>query len=342
MAVEQVIQHLDQPFVLDDSFYCEEEHPFSEMGDEDDAESCLDEELNSQNNITSRSKSSIFAPLTLAHGLFFEDEDLISLFTKEKEQETPHYCNPLACQSRRVAVEWILKMNNHFEFSASTAVYAVNYLDRFLDGVHIQKDKAWMIQLAAVTCLSLAAKVEETHVPLLLDLQQVEDANYVFEPKTIKRMELLVLSNLKWKMNPVTPLAFVEHIMRRLGLKNHLLWKFLRRCENLLLSILDDCRFVRYKPSILASATMLHIIHQVEPYNVVDHQNQLLHVLKLSKEKVNSCYELVEALVSSSPSSWHAHNNNPLKRKYINNEAAGRIVGSSSPSSSSTMKKIRA
>jgi hypothetical protein len=28
-----------------------------------------------------------------------------------------------------------------------------------------------MIQLVAVTCLSLAAKVEETHVPFLLDLQ---------------------------------------------------------------------------------------------------------------------------------------------------------------------------
>jgi hypothetical protein len=28
-----------------------------------------------------------------------------------------------------------------------------------------------MTQLAAVACLSLAAKMEETHVPLLLDLQ---------------------------------------------------------------------------------------------------------------------------------------------------------------------------
>ena len=40
-----------------------------------------------------------------------------------------------------------------------------------------------MIQLAVVTCLSLAAKVEETQVPLLSDLQ-VEDSEYVFEAKT--------------------------------------------------------------------------------------------------------------------------------------------------------------
>ena len=35
----------------------------------------------------------------------------------------------------------------------------------------LQKGKAWMIQLLSVACLSLAAKMEETEVPLLLDLQ---------------------------------------------------------------------------------------------------------------------------------------------------------------------------
>ena len=35
----------------------------------------------------------------------------------------------------------------------------------------MQKGKAWMMQLLAVACLSLAAKMEETEVPLILDLQ---------------------------------------------------------------------------------------------------------------------------------------------------------------------------
>ena len=67
---------------------------------------------------------------------------------------------------------------------------------------------------------------------------QVQDTKYVFEAKTIQRMELLVLSTLKWKMHPVTPLSFLDHIIRRLGLKTHLHWEFLRRCEHLLLSVL--------------------------------------------------------------------------------------------------------
>ncbi|RYR00107.1 hypothetical protein Ahy_B07g088185 [Arachis hypogaea] len=109
--------------------------------------------------------------------------------------------------------------------------------DRFLLSFHFQREKPWMIQLASVTCISLVAKVEETQVPLLLDLQ-VEDVKYVFEAKTIQRMELLILSTLNWKMHHVTPLSFLDHIIRRLGLKTHLHWQFLKRCENLLLSLL--------------------------------------------------------------------------------------------------------
>ena len=44
----------------------------------------------------------------------------------------------------------------------------------------LQKGKAWMIQLLSVACLSLAAKMEETEVPLLLDLQVME-----FNPSTL-------------------------------------------------------------------------------------------------------------------------------------------------------------
>ncbi|KAJ6415855.1 hypothetical protein OIU84_004612 [Salix udensis] len=82
--------------------------------------------------------------------------------------------NPSLARARCEAVEWILKVNAHYSFTALTAVLAVNYLDRFLSSVHLQKEKPWMTQLAAVFCLSLAAKVEETQVPLLLDFQRGE------------------------------------------------------------------------------------------------------------------------------------------------------------------------
>ncbi|KAL3614244.1 cyclin [Castilleja foliolosa] len=310
MAVEQNPQKS-----LLDALYCEEEE--EKWGDVDDDEN-EDSEItlmnNSKNpfNITQNNNNynnnlSLFPLLLLEQDLFWDDEELQSLFTKEKETCIPKPSNETGF-ARKEAVEWVLKINAHYGFSALTAILAVNYLDRFLFTLCFQKDdkQPWMMQLLAVTCLSLAAKVEETHVPLLLDLQ-VEDAKYLFEAKTIQRMELLVLSGLKWRMNPVTPLSFLDHIIRRLGLKSYTHWDFLRSCENLLLSVIPDPRLMNYLPSVLATATMLHVIHQVEPSNAVVYENQLLGVLKINKEEVDDCYEIISDVIS---------NQNPLKRKF--------------------------
>lgn len=67
----------------------------------------------------------------------------------------------------------------------------------------------WPVQLLAVACVSVAAKMEEMHVPLLLDLQ-ILDPKYVFEPKTITRMELLLMSALNWRMRSITPFDFID------------------------------------------------------------------------------------------------------------------------------------
>ncbi|CAN4112165.1 unnamed protein product [Withania somnifera] len=306
MAIEHnEHQELSQSFLLD-ALYCEEQE--EKWGD------LLEE--NEEGVIVNPKSDSLLPLLLLEQDLFWEDEDLLSLFSKEKETHCSFDSfgsDPFFRSARVDAVGWIMKVNAHYGFSALTAILAINYLDRFLSSLQYQRDKPWMIQLAAVTCLSLAAKVEETLVPLLLDFQ-VEDAKYVFEAKTIQRMELLVLSSLKWRMNPVTPLSFLDHIIRRLGLKNNAHWEFLRRCESLLLSVMADCRFVRYMPSVLATAIMFHVIHQLEPCNAADYQNQLLGVLKISKEKVNNCFELI---IEVSSKSIVSH-----KRKYDENPSS--------------------
>lgn len=105
--------------------------------------------------------------------LYWEDDELSSLFAKQEQNHLFNKLeiNPSLAEARREAVHWMLKVNAHYSFTALTAVLAVNYLDRFLFSFHFQTEKPWMTQLTAVACLSLAAKVEETQVPLLLDLQ---------------------------------------------------------------------------------------------------------------------------------------------------------------------------
>ncbi|KAH1121691.1 hypothetical protein J1N35_004851 [Gossypium stocksii] len=269
----------NSPFVFD-SLYCSEDTGEDHFVEE----SCFN-------------KSNPF-PILLEQDLLWEDDELSSLLSKE-EQSQMYNClqtNGNLAVARFNAVDWMLKVTAHHSFSALTAVLAVNYLDRFLFSLPFQTDKPWMTQLGAVACLSLAAKVEETQVPLLLDLQ-VEESKYYFEAKTIQRMEILVLSTLQWKMNPITPISFLDYIARRLGLKGHVCWEFLRRCDQILLSVISDSRFLCYLPSAMATAIMLQVMDSVElePNLRVQFQNQLLDNLGISKDKVDeSCKLIIE------------------------------------------------
>ncbi|CAN1848441.1 CYCD4-1, partial [Linum perenne] len=66
---------------------------------------------------------------------------------------------------------WFQQVQAHFGFGPLCLYLSINYLDRFLSAYKLPKGKAWMMQLVGVACLSLAAKMEETEVPLSLDLQ---------------------------------------------------------------------------------------------------------------------------------------------------------------------------
>ncbi|KAK8487832.1 hypothetical protein V6N11_049591 [Hibiscus sabdariffa] len=185
--------------------------------------------------------------------------------------------------ARKEALEWIFKVKEHYGFHALTMVLAVNYFDRFVSSLKFQKDKPWMGQLAAVACLSLAAKVEETQVPLLLDLQV--ESKYVFDSNTMQRMELLVLSTLQWRMNPVTPISFFN--------------------------LITNSRFMLYIPSIITAATMVHVVKEIEPCHYLEYQKQLIGVLKTCEDKVNACYKLILELLET-----HCKGNRGHKHKH--------------------------
>ncbi|KAJ8764417.1 hypothetical protein K2173_006157 [Erythroxylum novogranatense] len=313
MALQEgdTTQQLQSPALVLDGLYCEE------GGFEDDS-ACFDGQIEIFE--ASVKKDSFLPLILLEQDLFWDDSELLSLLSKEKETHFDFgdvVCDEALMAARRDAVEWIFRVKAHYGFSALTSVLAVNYFDRFISSFKLQRDKPWMGQLTAVACLSLAAKVEEIHVPLLLDLQ-VEESKYVFEAKTIKRMELLVLSTLRWRMNLVTPISFFDYIVRRIGLKNHLPMEFLCRCERLVLSVVADSRFTHYLPSTLATATMLHVIEKVVPFNQLDYQNQLLSVLRISEYKVKECYEdILEVSGSKNRTCKRKHPSTPSSQNGI-------------------------
>ncbi|XP_004501551.1 cyclin-D3-2-like [Cicer arietinum] len=271
-----------------DTLYCSEQHCEEEQQYElQDYYYC--------NNTTTITNFNNIPSSFLQKDMSWNNEELKSLLAKQQENSICIFLetNSVLESDRRESIEWMMKVKVYYSFSALTAVLAVNYLDRFLFSFRFQNEKPWMTHLAAVASLSLAAKMEETQVPLLLDLQ-VEDSRFLFEAKTIQKMEILVLSTLGWKMNPATPLSFIDFIIRRLGLKDRLCWEFLKRCESVLLSIIrSDFRFLSYLPSVLATAIMIHVFNSVEPNLGDEYQIQLLGILGINKEKVDECGKLM-------------------------------------------------
>lgn len=202
---------------------------------------------------------------------------------------------PLDASARQESVAWILKVQAYFGFQALTAYLAVNYFDRFLYSRRLPQNSGWPLQLLAVACISLAAKMEELLVPSLLDIQ-VEGAKYVFEPRTIRRMELVVLSVLDWRLRSVTPFSFISHFAYKLDSTGAYTGFLISRATQIVLSNIQESSFLEYWPSCIAAATILCASHDIPCFSLVNPELAESWCEGLNKEKIFSCYQLMQGI----------------------------------------------
>uniref|UniRef100_A0A0A9DET8 Cyclin C-terminal domain-containing protein n=1 Tax=Arundo donax TaxID=35708 RepID=A0A0A9DET8_ARUDO len=149
-----------------------------------------------------------------------------------------------------------------------------------------------MTQLLSVACLSLAAKMEETAVPQSLDLQ-VGEARYVFEAKTIQRMELLVLSTLNWRMQAVTPFSYLDYFLHKLNGGNAPPRSCLFQSAELFLFVARGTGCIGFRPSEIAAAVAAAVVGEVDATGI---ENACTHV---DKERVLRCQEAIQSMASS-------------------------------------------
>ncbi|KAH1260047.1 Cyclin-D1-1 [Glycine max] len=160
----------------------------------------------------------------------------------------------------------------------------------------LKQTNGWPLQLLSVACLSLAAKMEEPLVPSLLDLQ-VEGAKYVFEPKTIRRMELLVLGVLDWRLRSVTPFSFLDFFACKLDSSGTFTGFLISRATQIILSNIQEASFLAYWPSCIAAASILHAANEIPNWSFVRPEHAESWCEGLRKEKVIGCYQLMQELV---------------------------------------------
>ncbi|CAL0307813.1 unnamed protein product [Lupinus luteus] len=203
---------------------------------------------------------------------------------------------------RKEAIDWIQKAGLHFGFGPLCEYLSINYLDRFLSAYELPKDRAWTMQLLAVTCLSLAAKFDETKVPTPLDLQ-VGESEFVFEAKIIQRMELMVLNTLKWRMQSITPFSFIDYFLCKVNDDQSQIRSSILRSIQLILSTIRGIDFLEFKPSEIAAAVALYVVGETKTV----HTEKAISVLipLVEKERVLKCVKMLQELSSNNVYAEH-------------------------------------
>ncbi|KAJ0260466.1 Cyclin-D2-1 [Hirschfeldia incana] len=197
---------------------------------------------------------------------------------------------------RNQALDWILKACAHYNFGTLCICLSMNYLDRFLSSYDLPKDKTWAVQLLAVSCLSLAAKMEESDVPQTVDLQ-VGDPKFVFEAKTIIRMELLVLNTLNWRLQALTPFSFVDYFIYKTN--GHVSENLIYRSSQFILNTTKAIEFLDFRASEIAAAAALSASISGEIIKCIDDDKTLSNLTYVKQERVKGCLNLMRNLTGN-------------------------------------------
>ncbi|KAF5190571.1 Cyclin-d1-1 [Thalictrum thalictroides] len=233
-------------------------------------------------------------------------EDSINGFIDDERDYMPALDYPEMFRSQSIdvsarteSIAWILKVQEFYRFQPLTAYLSVNYMDRFLSSrclPNLPKSNGWLLQLISVACLSLAAKMEEPLVPSLIDIQ-VEGAKVIFEPRTIRRMELLVLNALDWRLRSITPFNFIDFLANKVDSSGTFTRFFISRATEIIFVTTRDIRFLNYCPSSIAAAAIICAANEYPNLCLNNPGIAATWCTGLSKEKIVGCFKLMEEVV---------------------------------------------
>ncbi|KAJ1266071.1 hypothetical protein BS78_08G122900 [Paspalum vaginatum] len=198
-------------------------------------------------------------------------------------------------QARLAAVKWILQTRGCFGFAHRTAYLAIAYFDSFWLRRRVDREAMpWAAQLLSVACVSVAAKMEECQVPAL---SEFDAGGYDFCPTSIRRMELLVLSTLGWRMCAVTPFDFLPCFTSRLhphggaGAGGRVALKAI----GFILATAEAGSVLDHRPSTVAAAASLAATYgSLLTKEALDSKMSYLSPSCLiDKEHVHACYSMM-------------------------------------------------
>jgi len=179
------------------------------------------------------------------------------------ELELEHRVSPHFMQSQRdinatmrsILVDWLVEVAEEYRLVPETLYLAVNYIDRFLAHVPVNRSK---LQLVGVTCMLIASKYEEIHPPAVDEFVYISDNTYKREE--ILHMEGMILNRLKFELSIATTRVFLNRFVKaaRAGECDQTTEKL---CEYLCELTLQEYTFIKYLPSEIAAAALRLALH---------------------------------------------------------------------------------
>ncbi|XP_031639176.1 G1/S-specific cyclin-E-like [Contarinia nasturtii] len=111
---------------------------------------------------------------------------------------------------RAILLDRLCEVCEVYKLHRETYYLALDYLDRYLSTiVSISKT---LLKLIGITCLFIAAKVEEIYPPKLSEFVSVTEG--VCSEEDILKQELVILSALQWQTSPITIIGWLGIYMQ--------------------------------------------------------------------------------------------------------------------------------
>jgi cyclin A len=180
---------------------------------------------------------------------------------------------------RSILVDWLVEVSEEYKLQTETLYLAVNYIDRFLSVMSVQRAK---LQLVGTAAMFIASKYEEIYPPDVSEFVYITDDTY--NKRQVLRMEHLVLKVLGFDVSVPTSHLFVSKLSEMAG-SDERTTSFAMYLNELSLMSGD---FLQFSPSTVAAASVALARHTLgQPawpqavtegsgYSVVDIQACLL------------------------------------------------------------------
>lgn len=193
---------------------------------------------------------------------------------KKEQQYTRSHCmldrhSGLQPRMRAILLDWLIEVCEVYRLHRETFNLAVDFIDRYLSmsrNIHKQQ-----LQLIGITCLFIAAKIEEIYPPKLTEFAYVTDG--ACRESEILDKELIILKALKWDLCPLTPNAWLNVYLQLVNLEhkentesNFVYPQYSPNAFVQIARLLDLCQLdigcLQFPYSVLATSAMYHMSSQ--------------------------------------------------------------------------------